>query len=220
MSEAILVLMILLMILTIFCLYKMYDKRGLYFSLVIINLISFIFAFKIATILKLNINMSIISFTGMITILNMFVLKYGIQERKNLIKLTLYSNIITALLLLIMNFFVPAITETISINMQGTFEYNYKILIVYPITTLISQILSIKLFNIVNQIQPSIFISGIITYIMTALIYTVIFSLLIYINIMEIKYTLFVGISTYILGLIVMIINTLILNTIYKKKVI
>ncbi|MBQ9854168.1 MAG: hypothetical protein IJO57_03950 [Bacilli bacterium] len=220
MAEAILIIMILLMILTIFCLYKMYDKRGLYFSLVIINIIAFIFSFKVAEVLKLNINLGIVPFAGMMTILFMFILKYGIEEQKNLVKITLCSNIIIALLLIIMNYFVPATTETISINMQGTFEYNYKILIVYPIITAISQILSMKLFNIVNQIQTSIIISGILTYIMTALLYTVVYTVLIYIKIMEVKYNLFIGISSYILGLIVMIINIMILNTIYKKKVI
>ena len=220
MAEAILIIMILLMILTIFCLYKMYDKRGLYFSLVIINIIAFIFSFKVAEVLKLNINLGIVPFVGMMTILFMFILKYGIEEQKNLVKITLCSNIIIALLLIIMNYFVPATTETISINMQGTFEYNYKILIVYPIITAISQILSMKLFNIVNQIQTSIIISGILTYIMTALLYTVVYTVLIYIKIMEVKYNLFIGISSYILGLIVMIINIMILNTIYKKKVI
>lgn len=220
MAEAILIIMILLMILTIFCLYKMYDKRGLYFSLVIINIMAFIFSFKVAEVLKLNINLGIVPFVGMMTILFMFILKYGIEEQKNLVKITLCSNIIIALLLIIMNYFVPATTETISINMQGTFEYNYKILIVYPIITAISQILSMKLFNIVNQIQTSIIISGILTYIMTALLYTVIYSVLIYIKIMEVKYNLFIGISSYILGLIIMILNIMILNTIYKKKVI
>lgn len=220
MAEAILIIMILLMILTIFCLYKMYDKRGLYFSLVIINIIAFIFSFKVAEVLKLNINLGIVPFVGMMTILFMFILKYGIEEQKNLVKITLCSNIIIALLLIIMNYFVPATTETVSINMQGTFEYNYKILIVYPIITAISQILSMKLFNIVNQIQTSIIISGILTYIMTALLYTVVYTVLIYIKIMEVKSNLFIGISSYILGLIVMIINIMILNTIYKKKVI
>lgn len=220
MSEAILVILILLTLLTTFCLYKMLDKRGLYFSLVIVSLITFVFSFKIAYLLKMNVNIGIIPLTGFMNIIYMFILKYGSDEKKNLINITLYSNIITAMLLAIMNYYVPAITETISINMQGTFEYNYKILIAYPIILTISQYLTIKLFNLVNQIQTSIIISGILTYIIIGLIYTVGMYQIIYINIIETKYSLFLGISTYILGLLLTLFNTIILNIMNYKKVI
>lgn len=220
MAEAILIIMILLMILTIFCLYKMYDKRGLYFSLVIINIIAFIFSFKVAEVLKLNINLGIVPFVGMMTILFMFILKYGIGEQKNLVKITLCSNIIIALLLIIMNYFVPATTETISINMQGTFEYNYKILIVYPIIICISQIATLKLYELLNQIQDNPLISILLTYIITGIIYTIIFYTISYINILEIAHSVFLGISSYIIGLVISVIHITFIYFLYKKKVI
>lgn len=220
MSEAILVILILLTLLATFCLYKMLDKRGLYFSVVMVSIISFVFTFKIAYLLKLNVNIGIIPLTGFMNIIYMFILKYGSDEKKNLINITLYSNIITAILLAIMNYYVPAITETISINMQGTFEYNYKILIVYPIILTLSEYLTIKLFNLVSQIQNNIIISGVLTYIIIGLIYTVGMYLLIYINIIETKYSLFLGISSYILGLLLTLFNTIILNIMNYKKVI
>jgi len=220
MEEAILVVFTLLLLLTTFCLYKMLDKRGLYFSLVIFNLIAFVLSFKISNIFKMNINIGIIPVIGIITIFFLFILKYGQKEKKNLLAITLYSNVTTAVLLAIMNYFEAAITETISINMEGTFQYNYKILIVYPIILGVSEYISIKLFDLVNQIQSSIIVSGILTYIITGLVYTVGFYLISYINILEVKYSLFIGISSYILGLVLSIINIIILNFLYKKKVI
>jgi len=220
MEETIVVVFALLLLLTTFCLYKMLDKRGLYFSLVIFNLISLVLSFKISNIFKMNVNIGIIPLIGIMTILFLFIKKYGEKEKKNLLKITTYSNISVAILLAIMNFFDPAITETISINMQGTFEYNYKILIAFPIIAIISEYISIKLFNLVNQLQSSLIVSGILTYIITGLIYTVIFYLLAYIDILEIKYSLFLGISTYILGLILSVLNILILDFLFKKKVI
>lgn len=219
MEEIIAVILVFLTLLTIFCLYKMLDKRGLYFSLVILNLITFVLSFKITYVFKMNINIGIIPLISTFTILYLFIIKYNQKELKNLITITFISNIILSLLLVVMNYFIPAITETISINMKGTFEYNYKILILYPIITLISQIASVKLCGLLQQIQDNKSISIALTYIITGLLYTVLMYAISYINILEIKYSLFLGISTYILGLIITIINIIFINILEKKKV-
>ena len=219
MGEIILIIFTLLTMLTTFCLFKMLSKRGLYFALVIFNILGLIFSFKIADIFKMNTNLSIIPIIASLTILYIFLTKYGYKENKNLIKLSLYINIGSSILLAIMNFYIPAITETISINMEGTFEYNYKILIIYPLIVLISQYIVVNLYKLTNEIQNNINISVILNYIITALIYTVLYSVLIYINTIELKYSLFVGISTYIIGLPVIIINLIFINYITDKLV-
>lgn len=218
MEEVIILILVLLTLLTIFCLYKMLDKRGLYFSLVMLNLISFVLSFKITTVFKMNINIGIVPLIANLSIIYIFVIKYGYKEIKNLIKVTLYSNITTALLLVIMNYFVPAITETISINMQGTFEYNYKILIAYPIVILISQFVLTKLYKLVYSLQNNVSLCVSLTHIITSLIYTVLFCVVIYINIMDIRYSIFIGISSYIIGLPILIANIIFINYITKSK--
>lgn len=220
MEEIIAIILILLTLLTIFCLYKMLDKRGLYFSLVMLDLISFVLTFKISYIFKMNINVGIIPLIASFTVIYIFLTKYNSKETKNLLSITFYSNITASLLLTVMNYFIPAITETISINMQGTFEYNYKILIAYPIIILISQLATAKLYNLLKQIQDNISISIALTYIITGLIYTVLFYAIAYIGLMELTYSLFMGISTYILGLVITIINIIFINFLQKKKVI
>ena len=220
MEEIITIILILLTLLTIFCLYKMLDKRGLYFCLVILDLIAFVLTFKISYVFKMNINLGIIPLIASFTVIYIFLTKYNKKETKNLLSITLYSNITAALLLVVMNFFIPAITETISINMQGTFEYNYKILIGYPIIILLSQLATAKLYDLLNQIQDNISVSIALTYIITGLLYTVIFYAISYINLMDIQYSLFMGISTYILGLAMTIIHIIFINFLYKKKVV
>ena len=220
MEEIIAIILILLTLLTIFCLYKMLDKRGLYFSLVMLDLISFVLTFKISYIFKMNINVGIIPLIASFTVIYIFLTKYNSKETKNLLSITFYSNITASLLLTVMNYFIPAITETISINMQGTFEYNYKILIAYPIIVLISQLATAKLYNLLKQIQDNLSISIALTYIITGLIYTVLFYAIAYIGLMELTYSLFMGISTYILGLVITIINIIFINFLQKKKVI
>ena len=220
MEEIITIILVLLTLLIIFCLYKMLDKRGLYFGLVMLNLVSFVLSFKISYIFKMNINVGIIPLISTFTIIYIFLTKYNVKETKNLLLITLCSNVTVALLLALMNYFIPAITETISINMLGTFKYNYKILISYPVIVLISQLATIKLFELLRQLQDNISVSIILTYIITGLLYTVLSYVLAYINILEMRYTLFLGISTYILGIAITIINIIFVNIINKKKVI
>ena len=145
-------------------------------------------------------------------------MKYGYKEVNNLITLTLYSNIVTAIMIAIMNYFIPAVTETISINMQGTFEYNYKLLIAYPIIVFITQKCIVKLYKLVYSIQENIVLCTALTHIITAVLYTVIFSTVGYIGIMKFKYALFVGISSYIIGLPIMIINIIFIKYLLKNK--
>ncbi len=218
MTEAILMILVLLSLLTIFCLYKLLDKRGLYFSLVLLNIISFVLTFKIAYVFKMNINIGIISIISTLTIMYIFMAKYGFKELNNLIKITLISNIVTAIMLIIMNYFIPAVTETISINMQGTFEYNYKILIVYPIIMLLTQKAMIKLYKLVYEIQNNITLCIALTHIIVSLLFTVILCVISYIDIIAIKYSLFVGISTYIIGLPILVINIIFINLFLKNK--
>ena len=220
MGEIIFVVLILLTMLTIFCIYQMLDKRGLYFSLVITSILGFIMSFKIISIFKMNINLGIFPIIATLSIIYIFITKYGHKETKNLIYITLYSNIAVALLLAIMNEFIPAITETISINMEETFGYNYKILIIYPIIIALSQYLTIKLYKLIMTLQNNILVSIVLTYIITGIIYTVLFYITSYINILQLRYSLFLGISTYILGIPITIINLPMIKYLSKKKVI
>lgn len=219
MEEIIFLVLILLTILTTFCLYKILDKRGLYFSLIILNLLSFVLSFKITTFFKLNVNLGIVPLIGALAVIYIFIIKYDYKEIKNIIAITLYSNITTSLLLITMNYFLPAITETISINMQGVFEYNYKILITYPLIIAISQYITIKLFKIIKDLQSNLYLDIILTYIITALIYTIVISILSYIKIIDILSSIYVGLSTYIIGLIIMLINSVFINYFTNRKV-
>ncbi len=219
MEEIITIVLILLTMLITFCLFKMLDKRGLYFSLVIMNLLGLVLSFKISQILTININIGIIPIIAALSIIYIFITKYGYKETKNLLLVSLYSNIAMSVLLIIMNYFIPAITETVSINMQGTFEYNYKILIVYPLIMLLGQYTVTKLYKLISSLQKNTSICITLTYIITGLIYTIVFYLLAYINILEISYSIFLGISTYIIGIPITLINLLLINYSTKKKV-
>ncbi|MDY3798702.1 MAG: hypothetical protein SO067_06280 [Bacilli bacterium] len=218
-SIIIVLLLILVSLLLIYSMYKIYDKRGLYFSLVIMNIMSFILSFKIIKIFSLNINLGLIPMISIFTIIYIIITKYSIKDKKNILSLSLYTNIITSILILITNYFIPTVSETISISIKGTFEYNYKILILYPIIILLSQYIIIKLFNYLKELQSNIIINITLTYITTGLVYTLVFYLIAYINLIDIKNTIFMGVSSFLIGIIITLLNTLIIDLIFKKKV-
>ena len=218
-SIIIVLLLILVSLLLIYSMYKIYDKRGLYFSLVIMNIMSFILSFIIIKIFSLNINLGLIPMISIFTIIYIIITKYSIKDKKTILSLSLYTNIITSILILITNYFIPTVSETISISIKGTFEYNYKILILYPITILLSQYIIIKLFNYLKELQSNIIINITLTYITTGLVYTLVFYLIAYINLIDIKNTIFMGVSSFLIGIIITLLNTLIIDLIFKKKV-
>lgn len=220
MSEIILIVLIILTMTITYCLYQLLDKRGLYFSLVIMNLVAFVLSFKITYLFKININIGLVPLIASLSIIYIFITKYGYKETKNLILISIYSNITAGILLIIMNYFLPAITETISINMQGTFEYNYKILIAYPIIISLSQYTVIKLYKLISSLNSNTSICVMLTYIITGLLYTIVFYILSYIGTINISNSLFIGISSYIMGIPITIINLLLINYITNKKVI
>ena len=218
-SIIIVLLLILVSLLLIYSIYKIYDKRGLYFSLVIMNIMSFILSFKIIKTFSLNINLGLIPMISIFTIIYIIITKYSIKDKKTILSLSLYTNIITSILILITNYFIPTVSETISISIKGTFEYNYKILILYPIIILLSQYIIIKLFNYLKELQSNIIINITLTYITTGLVYTLVFYLIAYINLIDIKNTIFMGVSSFLIGIIITLLNTLIIDLIFKKKV-
>ena len=218
-SIIIVLLLILVSLLLIYSMYKIYDKRGLYFSLVIMNIMSFILSFKIIKIFSLNINLGLIPMISIFTIIYIIITKYSIKDKKTILSLSLYTNIITSILILITNYFIPTVSETISISIKGTFEYNYKILILYPIIILLSKYIIIKLFNYLKELQSNIIINITLTYITTGLVYTLVFYLIAYINLIDIKNTIFMGVSSFLIGIIITLLNTLIIDLIFKKKV-
>ena len=218
-SIIIVLLLILVSLLLIYSMYKIYDKRCLYFSLVIRKIMSFILSFKIIKIFSLNINLGLIPMISIFTIIYIIITKYSIKDKKTILSLSLYTNIITSILILITNYFIPTVSETISISIKGTFEYNYKILILYPIIILLSQYIIIKLFNYLKELQSNIIINITLTYITTGLVYTLVFYLIAYINLIDIKNTIFMGVSSFLIGIIITLLNTLIIDLIFKKKV-
>ena len=220
MSEVITIFLILLSQLTIFCLYKLFDKKGIYYGIVLLNIITFILSFKIVLILKMNVNLGIITLITIFFLLYIFIIKYGYKEAYNILKISIISSAFMAILLGITNYFIPSTTETISINITNSIGYNYKILIAYPIINVLSEYIIIKLYRFLNSIHENNTTCIILTYIITSIVYTIVFSITSYIGVLTIKESIFIGLSSYIIGLVLTFISLIYIKIMSSKKVI
>ena len=218
MNELIMLIILIISFLTIVLSYILFDKRGFHFATTILSLITFILSFKIGYIFKMNVNLGIITLLPLLGINYIYLIKYGNKNIKDLVIVSSITNIIFAILLVILNYYIPSLTETISINIEETFKTNYKIIIMYPIIMTISEIITIKLFSFISSVTNNKFISILLTYILTAIVYTIIFYMICYINVLSLKDSIFLGITTYIIGLIIHIINILFIIYLTKGK--
>ena len=218
MEELILLGLIIFTLSIIYIFYKLYSEKGLVYSTVILSLISYILSLKISVVFNSNVNIGIIPLLGCFIPLYLYMIKYDLTEIKSIIKSTFITNITFDIIIILLNRFIPSITDTYSMNLTELLNNNYLI-IIYPIMVAISQYAIYKLFSMLMKIKTNSYLAVILTYIITSIIYTVIFNLIAYINLLSIKNSLFLGISTYILGLIITIVEALFVYIISKKKV-
>ena len=218
MNEIILAVILIISLMSIYCLYKIFDKMGLYYSLIIFIGTAIITSFKIMKIFNFNLNINILFLVCIMTIIYIILAKYNTKELNNIIKVSCITTIFSALIVLLLGYYIPSINSTIAINIKSTFIYNYKVLIALPITLLGGIIATTKLYQFISKLQDNIYINIVLTYIITGLIYTVIFQIFGYLNVIKIYNSIYIGLTSYLFGLIITIIQLFTINLILKQK--
>ena len=218
MNEIILTVILIISLMSIYCLYKIFDKMGLYYSLIIFIETAIITSFKIMKIFNFNLNINILFLVCIMTIIYIILAKYNTKELNNIIKVSCITTIFSALIVLLLGYYIPSINSTIAINIKSTFIYNYKVLIALPITLLGGIIATTKLYQFIRKLQDNIYINIVLTYIITGLIYTVIFQIFGYLNVIKIYNSIYIGLTSYLFGLIITIIQLFTINLVLKQK--
>ena len=219
MDEIVFLIIIALSLFIIYGLHKMFNKQGIYYALVILSLIGYILSFKITTVLKMNVNLGIPLLIATFTCLYLILIKYGDKDIKKIYSATFISNIILALIIVTMIYYVPSLIETASMNIKETFENNYKLLIMYPLIVLAGEYLINKIYGYVTAVQNNIFLSVMLSYIISAVIYIIVYYIIGYIGVMTIRDSLYLGITSFIIGIVVTIINIGFIYLMTRKKV-
>lgn len=219
MNELFCTCILILAILSVYLSNKYFDKLGLIILFIVSNILSFILTFKYITLSSLNFNSNSITYVTMFTSLYLLLEQYQKKEVNSIVNLNFIINIFSALMLYIMSIYTQSLNDTISINMTNVFTNNYRILIIYPISLIISQKLLIVIYDKIKKLYDNIFISTVTTYLAVGLIELIIYTSLTYINILSTPTIIKILLSTYMIRLIITVLYSIFLTFILKKKV-
>lgn len=210
---------LIISILSIYIADKLLGKLGLTITFVTMSAISFLLAFKYITITTINLNSNCIPFVTMFTSLYLLLEKKSKKEVKEIANLNFMITIFMAMMLYITTYYTQSLTDTISVNMKNTFMNNYKILIIYPFTTLISNYLLIWMYQKIKKLYDNPFITTVTTYLLIGIIEGILYTLLVYDKVLNYKTIILLILSTYMARLIITVIYSIFLTIFSKKKV-
>ena len=212
-----------ILIICIFSLYlskKFLGKQGLTIIFISSSILSLIITFKYIMLSTINVNANSITYITMFTSLYLLLETTNKEEVKKITNLNFIINIFSAVLLYIMSYHVQSLTDSISINMKNVFITNYRLLIIFPITTLISNYLLIIVYKKIRKLYDVPFITTVTTYLFIGLIEAILYFFIAYYNILDTKIIIKLLLSSYMVRLIITIIYSLFLTFLTSKKVI
>ena len=199
---------------------KLLGKLGLTITFIAMSTVSFILTFKYVTLSTINLNSNCFPYVTMLTSLYLLLETTSKKETKEIVNLNFIANIFTAVMLYIMINYTQILIDTISINMKNVFDINSRILLIYPLTTLLSNYLSIWTYDKIKKLYDNHFISIVTIYLLVGIVEGIIYTFLCYINILNIKTIILILLSSYMIRLIITVIYSLFLILTSKKKVI
>ena len=199
---------------------KLLGKLGLTIIFIVMSVVSFILTFKYITLSTINLNSNCFPFVTMLTSLYLLLETTSKKETKEIVNLNFIVNIFTAVMLYIMINYTQILIDTISVNMKNVFDANSRILLVYPLTTLLSNYLSIWTYEKIKKLYDNHFISIVTIYLLVGIVEGIIYTFLCYQNILNTKTIILILLSSYMIRLIITVIYSLFLIIISKKKVI
>ena len=210
---------LIISILSIYFSKKIAGKLGLTIVLITSNLISLILTFKYIMLSTINVNANSVTYITMFTALYLLLESTNKEEVKKIVNLNFIITIFSSILLYIMSYHVQSLTDTISINMKNVFINNYKILIVYPITILISNYLLIWMYKKIRNLYDVPFITTVTTYLFIGLIESILLYFSVYYKVLNTKVIIKLLLSNYMIKLIITIMYSLLLTLLTRKKV-
>ena len=199
---------------------KLLGKLGLTITFIVMSTVSFILTFKYVTLSTINLNSNCFPYVTMLTSLYLLLETTSKKETKEIVNLNFIVNIFTAVMLYIMINYTQILIDTISVNMKNVFDANSRILLVYPLTTLLSNYLSIWTYEKIKKLYDNHFISIVTIYLLVGIVEGIIYTFLCYQNILNTKTIILILLSSYMIRLIITVIYSLFLIIISKKKVI
>jgi len=141
------------------------------------------------------------------------------KQVKKIANMNFLVNIFITIMLFMMSYHTQSLTDTISINMKNVFITNYRVLLTYPITILLSNYILVHTYEKIKSLYDNMFISTVTTYLLVGIIEAILYFLLSYFNLLSIKNIIKLVLSTYMIRLVITVIYSLFLIKMTEKKV-
>lgn len=198
---------------------KLLGVLGLKIAFILMTMLSFFLTFKYTTLSTINLNANSITYVSMFTTLYLLLESIDKKEVKKVTNLNFLISIFISVMVFLMSYHTQSLTDSIGINMKNVFINNYRILFIYPLTTLISNYLLIWMYEKIRKLYDIPFITTVTTYLLIGLIEALLYTMLVYGTTLSLKILIKLFLSTYMIRLIITVIYSLILTFISKKKV-
>lgn len=217
MNGLIYLIILAICVLSVYFAKKLLGNLGLIITFLSMSIVSFILSFKYITLSTINLTANSITYITMFTSLYLLLESKEKKEVKKAVNLNFLLSIFGAIMLYIMTYHTQTLTDNISINMKNVFLNNYRILLTYPITILISNYILIYTYEKIKKLYDNMFISTVTTYLLVGIIEAIMYFFLAYYSILSTKTIIKLILSTYMIRLIITVIYSLFLTLITKK---
>lgn len=202
----------------VYLVHKYFGKEQFYLLGIIYTVLSFILSFKLINILGVNVNANLIFSSGLILILYYFVNRYNEKESRRFIYTTSFINIVLACILVITAVMVPSIYDKMSIFYQNLIFDNLAIVILYPISYIVTMFLSEYCFRELKKEENKKNIKTILTLLGVLFIDTALFVYFSYAFIIKYDVAMRIAIDNYLIKVGIMIIYILIVNKLFMIR--
>ena len=218
MSIFIFILLMAICLGLVYLVHKYFGKEHFYLLGIIYVILSFVLSFKLINILGVNINANLIFSSGLLLILYYFVNRYNEKESRRFIYTTSLINIILACIFVITTIMVPSIYDKMSIFYQNLIFDNLAIVILYPISYVVTMFLSEYCFKELKKEEKKKNIKTILTIFGILFIDAGIFVYFSYAFIIKYVVAMRIAIDNYLIKVGIMIIYILIVNRLFMIR--
>lgn len=218
MSVLLFLLFIFICISAIYMVHKYFGKFEFYFLGIIYTVISFLMSFKLINIFGFDINASIVFGSGLLSIIYYFIKRYDIKEYKKFVMLIFMVSLVCSIFLLSSSFMIPSIYDKNSLLYQNLILDNLVIVIMYPVSLLITSSLGGYCFNELKSISSAKNIKTIITIIGIMFVDVFVFVYFSYAVLIRYDKAIIIAIENYFIKSIIMVGYIFVINKILSVK--
>lgn len=218
MNIIIFLLLISICIGLIYLVHKYFSKNEFYLLAIIYCILSFLMSFKIVDLFGVSINLGIIFMTGLLAILYYFINRYDKKESSKLIVTVSIVTIIFAIFLIINSFIIPSLNDKSSAIYENLIFNNVVILILFPISTIITLLLSNYSYSDLKDEKSKKLVKELLATVGITFVNTFIFIYFSYAFIIRFDTSILITLDNYLVMTIIMIMYILIINKIFKVK--